>query len=224
MENATTQLPQTRIVLNKEIRKLLKITFSGFVLVFIPAMTVLLARHLNYVSEVPVPSFRQKGPENAPVQITEYTDFACPGCGHANQTLHTLFSLYPGKIHLKFKHYPLKTIHKWSLDAAIAADCAGKQGKFWDYADRLFETQEKWNGSLQKPGEFLEIALKTGIKKDIFESCLSDTGTIKAVEMDCAEGDFKDIHATPTFFINKERVVGPKQLLEKTKFFDRLSK
>ncbi|HAH32168.1 MAG TPA: hypothetical protein DCL44_07635 [Elusimicrobia bacterium] len=193
-------------------------------LIFAATLTTLLARQLNLGPIRTVPPFRAFGPKTAEIQIYEYTDFACPSCQAAYLQLEEMLKLYNGHIALNFKHYPLVSIHKWSFHAAAYADCAGAQGKFQEYAALLFKNQELWGRAEKKPAEFFDYAKKLDLDLSAFEACSNKDETIKGVKLEMAEGDLKGVNATPTFFINRKRVVGTLQLLDAAKHFDNLLK
>ncbi len=80
-----------------------------------------------------------RGKINAPVTIVEYSDFSCPFCKQFHPSLVRALSEYDGKVRWVYRHFPLINIHPHALSQAKAAECAGEQGKFWEYADALFE-------------------------------------------------------------------------------------
>jgi len=79
-----------------------------------------------------------KGPADAPVVIVEYSDFECPYCKRAHDTMKELVERFPDKVRLVFKNHPLPHLHKHAQLAAEAALAAGAQGKFWEMHDLLF--------------------------------------------------------------------------------------
>ncbi len=87
-----------------------------------------------------------RGDKNAPVTLVEYSDFQCPYCLNALPTVTQVLNDYRGKVKLVYKHLPLSG-HKNAHIAAEASECAREQGKFWEYHDLLFNTQQQW-GSL----------------------------------------------------------------------------
>ena len=87
-----------------------------------------------------------RGPENAPIQIIEFSDFQCPFCFQAHPTVSKVLSNYGDKIRFVYRHYPLPN-HPNARPAAEAAACAAEQDRFWQYHDRLFENQSKLSAS-----------------------------------------------------------------------------
>ena len=194
------------------------------VLIFTSTLGVLLARQLNWGPIRQAPEFRTFGPSAAPIQIYEYTDFACPACRHAALALEEMLKIYGDGLRLNFKHYPLTGLHPWSTTAAAYADCAGEQGKFRDYAALLFESQEQWAQAREKPAQFEAFAVKLGLDPGKIQACAGAPETLKRVKLDMAEGEMKGVNATPTFFINGKRAVGGGQLLEHARKFNALLK
>jgi protein-disulfide isomerase len=196
--------------------------FIAALLVFAATVSVLLFRHFNLASARPSPDFRAFGPKNAPIQIYEYTDFACPACSAAEAHVVKILEVYKGSVRVNFKHYPLSTIHPWSFLAASYPDCAGAQGKFMEYAALLFENQEKWAHTAEKPAEFAAFAAKLKLDLPALEACAADIATGRRVKLDISEGDLRGVNATPTFFINGKRAVGGAQFLDQAKKLDNL--
>lgn len=81
------------------------------------------------------------GPEGAKISILEFSDFECPFCIRAYPTVKKILNDYKDQVRIYYKHYPLTQIHPNAEKAAEASICAGDQGKFWEYHDKLFEVQ-----------------------------------------------------------------------------------
>ncbi len=202
--------------------KTARLTALAGILLFVSSMAVLLARQLNLAPARPAPDFRTFGPASAPVQIEEYSDFACGACRTAAGKIEDLRKIYGEGIRVQLKHYPLVNIHPWSLDAAAYADCAGEQRKFKEYAGLLFESQEKWARGAQKPKEFEVFSRDLNLDWAKMQSCAAAPATHKRIRLEMAEAEMKGLSATPTFFINGKRAVGPAQLIEHARNFDKL--
>lgn len=202
-------------------RRVLRYITAASFLIFVLTLTTLLGRYFRLGPQRPAPSFRTIGDTTARVHFQEFTDFACPSCAYAHRQLHRIVKLYPGKIRMSFKHYPLGGIHAPSFDAAVSADCAGRQGKFWEYADILFEKQN-WFTFKDPSQKFVSMAGELGLDVKLFESCRNDISVIKKVRLDMAEGNARGINATPTFFMNRKRIVGARQLIEAVKRLDKI--
>ena len=201
-------------------RLLLRKLVVASILVFLSTFATLLCRQFDIGPARPSPDFRAFGAKDAKIQIYEYTDFSCPACKAANAHIKDLLRVYKDSIRLNFKHYPLLSIHPWSLEAAAYGDCAGKQGKFTEYADLLFDGQDDWAFAKEKPRQFLEYAKKLNLDLPAMEKCSQDEEVLRQLRLDISEGDTKGVNATPTFFVNGKRAVGAAQLIEQEKRFD----
>ncbi len=201
----------------KDKRALYRKLAAAAALVFLATLGTLLARHMNLGPARPVPTFRDTGPADAPIVIEEFTDFACPACRHAYSGVKEIRKAYPDKVRVVFKHYPLTNIHPWSVEAAMRADCAGRQGKFEEYANLLFEFQRDWALEREPRKIFDEYVEKAGLDRTALDACLADPATERQVRGDMAEGDMRGINATPTFFVNGKRAVGLGQLVDKAR-------
>jgi protein-disulfide isomerase len=159
------------------------------------------------------------GNANAHLAIVEYSDFQCPFCAaFAKDTFPKLRATYidKGKLLFVFKHMPLSSIHKSALGAARAAACAGKQGKFWEMHDALFDSQESLD--LLRP-----IALSAGLRLGVFDACLRSKETLQ-VEADVASAASLGISGTPTFLVGTRESSGVKvaKVLRGTQTFEQI--
>jgi protein-disulfide isomerase len=170
------------------------------------------------------PAYRQKGEAGAPVIIVEFSDLQCPACRFAVKPLKDLLALYGKNVRLIFKHYPLHQ-HYSAWPAAIAAECAGRQGRFWDLHDVLYDKQADWApkppaaapNAEPKPGvpeDFVPYAKGLGLDMTAFDACLKDPSVSGLIKADQKDGDDHWVLSTPTFFINGKRFVGARQLSE----------
>ncbi|MDB4968246.1 MAG: Na+/H+ antiporter NhaA type [Myxococcales bacterium] len=143
-----------------------------------------------------------RGDPGAPISIVEFSDFQCPHCKHAQPVLERILEEFP-QVKLYFKHYPITRAHPYAQGAAQAAVAAGKQGKFWQYHDKLFRgDQEKESPSdLERYARELKLDLAKW-KKDI-------DGAVDKVNRDRAEGEKVNVDSTPSFFINGRKFHGP---------------
>ncbi len=142
-----------------------------------------------------------KGKEDASVIIVEFSDFECPFCRRfALTTLQQIKSEYidTGKVKLVFRDYPLP-FHRNAMDAARAANCAGKQGKYWEMHDKIFET-----GALS-PDDLKNHAKALGLDMKRFESCMADPETTTEIQRDMADASEYGIRGTPSFIIGKNK-------------------
>src|SRR5882762_938168 len=82
------------------------------------------------------------GASHAPVTVVEYGDFECPNCKQAAPAVKLLLKRFAGRVQLAFRHFPLEEVHPHALHAALAAEAAGGQARFWEMHDLLFDNQQ----------------------------------------------------------------------------------
>lgn len=192
--------------------------FAAFALVAVLSVaSMLVARGTRKPFSVDAPKYRQLGPKDSKVLIVEFSDFECPACRYAEKPLKDLLALYEGKVRFVFKHFPLR-MHPWARPAAIAAECAGRQGRFWQYHDRLYERQEEWSN--EKADSFW-ISYAKDLKLDMpaWQSCRTDPALESMLESELKDGGNAWVGSTPTFFIDGKRFVGSRQLAERAPNF-----
>jgi protein-disulfide isomerase len=162
----------------------------------------------------PLPEPRHvKGPEDAPINIVEFSDFECTYCAKAFRDLRDLERRYPGQVRVSFHHYPLDSacnpkmtgqLHTQACLAAIAAECAARYGKFWEYHDRLFAAAQ---GDLSRPA-LLATAATLGIEATDFSACLDDPAVRALVLADTEAGAALGVQSTPTIIVNGRSIEG----------------
>jgi protein-disulfide isomerase len=148
------------------------------------------------------------GDANAPVTIDLYADFQCPYCAQFEPVLEQLGPDYidTGKVKLVFHNYAF--IGAESDAAAQAALCAGDQNKFWMFANDLYRHQGVENSGVFSSSNLKKLAAAAGLDSSQFDSCLDGGKYASAVQQQMAEGRQRQVHSTPTFFVNGEMHAG----------------
>jgi protein-disulfide isomerase len=157
-------------------------------------------------TEVASAGHPSSGAKDAPVTLVEFSDFQCPYCRAAEPTVQAVRQKYGDKIRFVYMDFPLG-MHAHAMDAANAAQCAGDQGKFWQYHDALFADQGKL-----APADLKATAAKLGLDTKKFAACFDSQqhdGEIRAEE---AQGSADGVSATPTFFVNGREIEGAEPL------------
>jgi protein-disulfide isomerase len=144
-----------------------------------------------------------RGPDLAPVTILSYTEFECAPCAQAQKTVARLFEEFPTQLRQVYKAFPIDTSHTRAVPAAVAAACAHKQGRFWEYHDRLFSQQNRLG-----PDDLVGHAKELGLDFEAFRTCMNGTEAPELVAKDTQEGQTTGVTAVPTFFINGRPVLG----------------
>lgn len=154
--------------------------------------------------DVPVGNNPYLGSENAAVTIIEFGDYECPYCKEWYlQVYPQIMSAYSGKIRFVFRDFPLSSIHADALPAAEAADCAGEQGKYWAFHDKLLS-----GGLTLGMDAYTTYAKNLGLNLDTFNTCVQTNKYENQVETNVTFATNLGIQSTPTFFINGIAVVG----------------
>ena len=138
-----------------------------------------------------------RGPRNASVTIIEFADYECPYCQKIHPELKKLEQEFHGQVVFAFKDYPL-SMHKHAEKAAEAARCAGRQGKFWEYHDALFEGKNGLDVSVLKVD-----ARTVGLDGAAFDKCIDSGDEAAGIRQDVEEGSHLGLTGTPTIFVNK---------------------
>ena len=142
------------------------------------------------------------GPEDAQVTIVEFSDFECPFCSRAYETVYEIKEAYEGQVKIVFKNFPL-SFHANAQKAAEASECAYDQGKFWEMHDIMFENQDALSVD-----DLKSYAEELGLDTEAFNECLDSGAKETAVSEDFEAGNEVGVTGTPAFFINGIELVG----------------
>ena len=135
--------------------------------------------------------------------MVEYSEFECPFCARVMPDIKRLLTEYKGKIRWVVRDFPL-SFHQRAKPAAIAAICAGEQGKFWHMYSKLFENQTKLGDS-----DFVTYAKAIGVYNDKYKKRVdSPAEALARIDRNMATGMKHGVSGTPAFFINGRRLSG----------------
>jgi protein-disulfide isomerase len=137
------------------------------------------------------------GSTDAPVTVVEFADYQCPYCRQEEPTLKKLRDQYKDKIKYSYRDFPLP-MHQYARKAAEASRCAGEQGQYWAYHDKLFSVSET---DLGVPA-LKATARQLKLDGDKFDKCLDTGAESAAVEKDFDQGKDLGISGTPTVYVN----------------------
>jgi len=176
----------------------------------VPEEQMLMSVALDLFSPEPPPSGFDTIPGNAPSQgdagapivMVEYSDFECPYSRRVQQTVKKVLESYPGQVRHIYKNFPLP-FHRNARIAAQAALAAGKQGKFWEMHDKIFENQ----GGLSQ-AKLEEIAKGIGLDIEKFKTDMNSMEIARTVQADQDEGVKVGVQSTPTLIINGTMIMG----------------
>jgi len=146
-----------------------------------------------------------KGNPDAEITLVEYSDFQCPACKSFQPVVAEVMEQYGEDIRFEYKHFPLPT-HQNAMGAAMAAEAAGQQGQFFPYHDLLFENQQAWATAAAPNTLFIGYAEELGLDIPTFRRHLNSSLLRDKVRADLAEARERGVTATPTFYLNGERM------------------
>lgn len=139
------------------------------------------------------------------ITVIEFTDFACPFCKESASEIRSLMEKYKDSVKLVIRDYP---VHDTSIDLALAARCAGDQGKYWEAHDSLFANQDNLKSTTTIKTDLLSWADFLKLDKTKFIACLEDRGYISLIKRDYEDGNRLQIKGTPTWFVNYYPITG----------------
>lgn len=150
------------------------------------------------------------GSDSAKVEVTEFGDFECPACGRfavlTEPDVRKNF-VATGKVRWRFIDFPLD-VHRNTWQASRAAACADEQGKFWDFHDQLYQTQDQWNSeATTNPDKFMkQVARQLGLNTSQFDQCVDSKKYQAKIQAHLAIGEQRHVNSTPTFLIGDKQV------------------
>lgn len=152
---------------------------------------------------VGVPSEHKVGAGTSGVVLVEYGDFQCPGCAAYYPALQQVKEYYGDEITFQFRHFPLESIHKNARAAAMAAEAAGKQGKFWEMHNKLFETQKLWETTANPVSTFEGFATEVGVADiEKFKTDYRSSEVKGVINADLKAGRALGASSTPTLILD----------------------
>lgn len=152
------------------------------------------------------------------IVLIEFSDFQCPYCSRAHNTVNQFMAKHQDQVTLVYKHFPLVSIHPQAMPAAQAAWAAQQQGKFWEYHNALFEQQKQLSEEL-----YGAIAKNLNLDLDKFNRDRNSSAAKTAIQKDMQLGQGLGLEGTPFFILNGETFSGAVDLSEMEKIFARVS-
>lgn len=137
------------------------------------------------------------------ISVVEFADFQCPGCREAQEAVRAIQNQYGSRIRFVFRNLPLASVHPYAEQAAEAAECAARQGRFWKMVDLLYAKQ----ADLRLPA-ISEYAAEAGVDRKRFTDCLVSGKMAEHVRRDIADATALGIRGTPTFVVAGKRLEG----------------
>lgn len=143
------------------------------------------------------------GASDAKVVIIAFEDFECPFSHQAFPEIREVMTKFPDRVRFVYRDFPNTTIHAQALDAALAAECAQDQGKFWEMHDKLFLNYPRYSKS-----ELKNYAKEIGLSTVVFNQCFDQQIHLAEIQKDIQEGIAAGAAGTPTWFVNGIKIQG----------------
>jgi protein-disulfide isomerase len=159
------------------------------------------------ITDGPIPDHTFGSVDNKVILI-EYGDYQCPACGAMYASVKDITEQYKTQLTFVFRNFPLTTVHLNALAAAGVAEAAGRQGKYFEMHDKLYETQATWGeaSANARTGIFEQYAKDLGLNIDEYKQALSSSEVNQKIDRDRSSAQVFDTNATPTFILNGEKL------------------
>ncbi|MDH6306587.1 protein-disulfide isomerase [Parabacteroides sp. PF5-5] len=144
-----------------------------------------------------------RGQISAPIELVEYADYQCPYCRKAFYVMRDIQERLGQDLMFAFRNFPLTELHANAMNAALAAEAAAQQGKFWEMQMLLFDNQQ-----YLQDYNLLEYAQKLKLDVSKFQADMNSEKCLQKVQKDYQSGVDNGVEGTPTFFINGKRFEG----------------
>ncbi len=188
----------------------MKLTSESKIFLGIIAISVVIIGIASLVLTKPAPTFTNndlipkgaytKGNPNAKTVLVEFSDFQCPACLAAKPTLDSILGKHKENLLFSYRNFPLDQ-HPFSHKAALTAESAGLQGKYWEMYDLLFANQAKFSDAL-----FPELAKQLSLDMTKFEQDTNSTTLKDKITADLQDGTKFGVNSTPSFFLNGKKL------------------
>lgn len=159
-------------------------------------------------------SEHKKGAGTKNVTLIEYGDFQCPACKSYYPIVKQIAAAYGDEITIQFRHFPLTQIHPSAFAASRAAEAAGKQNKFFEMHDLLYENQDSWTSIPNASAVFETYAQQLGLNMDQYKADVASGQTAEVINADIKAGQAIGANSTPTFVLNGKKIDNPKTFEE----------
>jgi len=141
-----------------------------------------------------------QGNEDAPIELVQYGDYQCPHCGRAYPIIKSIQKKLGNNVKFVFRNFPLSEIHPNAMHAALAAEAASAQNKFWEMHDIIYENQQHLYDV-----DLVKYAVKIGLDPKQFKADFEAPQYLEKIEIDFESGVRSGVNGTPSFFINGQK-------------------
>ncbi len=144
-----------------------------------------------------------QGDRNAPIELVEYGDYQCPYCGQAYPIIKAIQQKLKGDLKFVFRNFPLTDVHPDAFDAALAAEAAALQNKFWQMHDTIYENQDSLDSE-----SLISYTKEIGLDVQRFKDDMKNNSLSAKIENDFEGGVRSGVNGTPSFYINGAKYEG----------------
>ncbi len=142
-----------------------------------------------------------RGPRDAPLTLVEYADYQCEACITGFHAVEKLMETHGDRLLLVFRHFPLMSYHPMAMPGALAADAAGKQGRFWEMHANIFDADGEFDDD-----DIVRWAHELGLDVDQFDEDRHSEELEQEIRQVRLDGARSGVNGTPTFFLNNRRI------------------
>ncbi len=167
--------------------------------------------YFNQPTAQPIPAARlenrpTKGPQDAPVTLTEFGDFGCSACQswHRAGVLGEILTTFDGQVNLVWNDFPI-IMPPFSRQAALAGQCAHDQNRFWEFHDVTFERQQY---SALRDSDLRDYAIQVGLDMETFNQCFNSRQYTELIDLDLSAAQKLGLRGTPSFLVNDQPIIG----------------
>jgi protein-disulfide isomerase len=153
----------------------------------------------------PTESVHIRGNSKAPVTLEEFGDFECPSCKNLATFLDQVVKEYDPRVRLIFRNFPL-AMHQHAREAAMAAEAAGLQGRYWEMHDALYREQPVWSSSNDVRMLFISYAETLGLDLHQFKRDMESEKVRERIEFDQARAKSLGVQTAPSLFVDKHEM------------------
>lgn len=158
-------------------------------------------------TDVAVGDAYKVGPDDAKVKIIAFEDLQCSACKAAEPALRQMIKNNSTTVQFVFRHFPLP-MHPNAEEAALAAEAAGVQGKFWEMKELIYDNQEAWSSLSSPDNYFGDLAKQLELDLDKFKDSYRSDSLKQKIKADVDAANAAEVNQTPTFFVNGKKVTG----------------
>lgn len=207
MQNSKKEIAQMK-------SKLMKLAFIGVpILLFAWSIWYSQGVKEDKISQVPeiltvkIDDYK-KGNPSGKVVLVEYLDFECEACRAYYPLIKQLEKDFPNDLLIVNRYFPLPG-HKNSMTAALSAEAAARQGKFYEMHDILFDNQESWGEKgIPDQKQFEKFAIAIGLDMDEYRQEINSPDVKARIERDVKDGNTLGNTGTPSFFLQGKKIDG----------------